>query len=281
MEIAAMSVSWIEDPIAYGRSRFPARLFFPLALFIGMAGQAGNQGIDPGNLALATLLSFGLLFQFRLWDDLGDQAQDRINHPDRVLSKTDATLYFRGLLLVAGLFNFTLVLLIFGPGDQAGVFVLLNGAFLLWYQWLRGVLAKPIPGYHVILLKYPAFVYLVNKDPFEEAGRPLLLSMGLVYFSFCIYEVLHDKGLHLLKSTVKVLFIEMAVLIFISATMVISIEDRSGLAVFLQGGLAVAGAYISATLFKRHQGRIDLKGWRYSIFVVGFLQLLTFSLSGV
>jgi hypothetical protein len=279
MEIVAMSVSWIEAFIAYGHSRFPVRLFFPLAFFISTAGQVGYPGIRPGNLMIVTLLAFGLLFQFRLWDDLSDQTQDRIDHPDRVLSKTKATTHFRCLLIVSRLFNFVLVLLFFGPSGQLLVFILLNGALLLWYQWLRGYWANPFLGYHIILLKYPTFVYLMNRNPSQSLGLHLFLSMALVYFCFCVYEVLHDKKLPLLKSTAKMLFIEMSALIFISAMMVIATPGRNDLTVFLQGALAVVGAFILATLFKRHQGQIDLKGLRYSVFVIVFLQILTFSFS--
>lgn len=279
MEIAVMSVPWIEELTAYGHSRFPVRLFFPLALFISMAGQVGSQGGDPDSLAISTFLSFGLLFQFRLWDDLSDQARDLVDYPDRILSKTNATENFRILLFGSGLFNFMLVLLIYGHGHQSSVFVLLSSAFLLWYQWLRSFCSNPFLCYHVLLIKYPAFVYLLNRSPFQNPGVHLFLSMALVYFSFCIYEVLHDKRLHRLKSALKVLFIEMSAMIFISAMIVISSSDRGRPAVLLQSLLAVLGVFVLATLFKRHKGGFKLNGWRYSAFVVAFFQILAFSLS--
>lgn len=282
METVVMSDSWIEAFFEYGRSRFPIRLFLPLAFFISIAAQVGNQGIDPDSLVISTLLALGLLFQFRLWDDLNDRARDRIAHPNRLLSKTVNTTHFHALHIAALIFNFILLVLLSIPRDQIEMFILLNGSFLLWYRWLHRYCVSRIIACHVILLKYPAFVYLLNRNSSEDLGLHLFLSMISVYFCFCIYELLHDQELHFIKSTLKVLFIEMSTLSLIFAIMTVELVTLGGrLAVLLQAMLVVSGVLTLVMLFKRHRAQLDLKHWRYSVFVIAFLQILWFSLSSV
>lgn len=187
-----MSGSWIEKFAAYRRSRFPAVIFVPLGFLLCLAGSDGLR-IGARELAVKLALACGLLFQFRLWDDLSDRERDRLDHPDRVLVKTPSPALFRALLLLTFALNSVLIALQPAALSRAAVFLALTAGLLFWYRHLRAVCGGDLIHCHVILAKYPAFVYLVSSSETLEAR--LWVSMLLVYFSFCIYEFLHDRRL--------------------------------------------------------------------------------------
>src|SRR3954452_5671389 len=73
MEIAALSSSRLSALLCYQRSRFPAGIYLPLALFLCTAAAAAGHPVTLANFPGQLLLAGLLLFQFRLWDDLSDR----------------------------------------------------------------------------------------------------------------------------------------------------------------------------------------------------------------
>ena len=115
-----------------------------------------------------------------------DRDYDLIHHPHRVLSQCDRASSFYGLVVAAALTSSVLLLLLSRP---IAPFLLLCGAKLLWYAQVPGRTRRTILGRHVLLLKYPAFVWLI-----APAHPPqLFVSMFIVYVSSAVYEVLHDR----------------------------------------------------------------------------------------
>ena len=175
----------------YFRTRVPARRFLPLAFLLAFASVGGSAPASGPGFAVAVLLAWTLVVQFRLWDDLADRHQDRARHPERVLSRASALWPFYGTGFVAGVVNLLLIAFRAGAGGRLAVFGLLLGGFAFWYGGLR----TPTPSvlrHHVVLIKYPAFVYLVSAPSALQRPRVLILAMGLVYLALCLYEPLHD-----------------------------------------------------------------------------------------
>jgi 4-hydroxybenzoate polyprenyltransferase len=177
-----MFKSFTEILIRYRRERFPWRVFGPVAAVLTVAAMPA-----PSDIPLAFASVVLVLFQFRLWDDLADLGFDRIHHPHRVLPQLSRASWFYGLVIAAGLADSVLLLLL---GRPIAPFLLLCGTGLLWYACVPGRARLTLLGRHVLLLKYPAFVWLI------AASHPpqLFVSMSIVFVSCAIYEVLHDRA---------------------------------------------------------------------------------------
>jgi 4-hydroxybenzoate polyprenyltransferase len=177
-----MCKSSTETLIRYRRERFRWRVFGPVAVVLTVAAIPA-----PLLFPLSFLAVMLVLFQFRLWDDLADRDYDLIHHPHRVLPQCDRAWSFYGFVIAAGLTSSVLLLLL---GHPIAPFLLLCGATLLWYAQVPGRTRRTILGRHVLLLKYPAFVWLI-----APAHPPqLFVTMSIVYVSCAVYEVLHDRG---------------------------------------------------------------------------------------
>jgi hypothetical protein len=282
MEIAALFVLQIREAAGYSRSRFPAKIYFPLALFLCTAALAGGRRREAIDFAFSLALALSLLFQFRLWDDLSDRESDRLNYPERVLVRTTSVIFFRALVSVTLLCNFVLISLSAASGWQlkATVFALLNGVFFVWYQWRSELCRNPFGASHVLLVKYPIFIYLLSGESAATGNGRLALAMLLVYFCFSVYELLHDAKLNRLPRALKLLAGEMTALCAVSVLMAIKLTERGGALAILQAALTLTGGLILARLFLRSRagGRMEREG--YAVFAVGFFQALTFSVGG-
>ena len=155
---------------SYILERFRLWPFLPTAL--AMLAVAGNWRAFP--------LSVLLLLQFRLWDDLADLRVDRVYQPQRVMSRAVSAEPFIGAASILAVVCGALT----AWSDYRKLIVLagLSVLLLFWYR------VRPCEfglGYHVVLIKYPAFVYILSP-------APSLRALLLVYFGACAYEVLHD-----------------------------------------------------------------------------------------
>jgi len=186
MEIEDMFESWIETFRLYRCERFPLRIFALVAVVLTLAAFVEGIPHDWFEVLLSWMASVLLLLQFRIWDDLGDRNHDAAHHPDRVLSRCHRVSAFYVLLAFIGLSNWIVLLLL---GHSTIPFLLVCAAASFWYTHVDGALRRGIAGRHVLLLKYPVFVWLIAPSHPPE----LISSMAIVYLSGAIYELLHDR----------------------------------------------------------------------------------------
>ncbi len=175
---------------AYVRTRLPASRLGPLVIALLLASLAGEPVPGLATLLRRIGLAVSLVLQCRIWDDLVDRERDRQRHPDRVLVSAGRLESIHALLGAA--VAASVALLAWGPHPAPRLLVwgLLALGLGLWYGAGRRRWPHPVVHYHVVLAKYPVFVYLLG----GATGRPLpRLSAALsVYFALCVYEVLHD-----------------------------------------------------------------------------------------
>lgn len=281
MEIKALSDSWPKDLFEYQQSRLPGAIYVPLAVFLYTAGLVGGDGTDWRQQLFFGFVAWTLIFQFRLWDDLMDVAQDKREHPDRVLCRMDSLRAFRLLtasLCGANLVTFCALDWMANEWRRSTLFIFLNVAMFLWYR-LRGRSALSSGARsHIALMKYPVFVYLLSGVVTPRGMIPLLLSATLVYLCFSVFELLHNLPLLASPDIDRVLAAEMtgfgAVMI---ATVYASFPQR-GMGVLVQSLLAGTGIVALVLLF-RHRYTLSQGQSRY-VFVIAFLSLLGIALGG-
>jgi 4-hydroxybenzoate polyprenyltransferase len=280
MEIVELFDSPINDLGRYLRTRVPVRIYLPLALFLTVAGQAGGRPPALPGLAFLVGLAYVLVLGFRLWDDLIDRERDRSRHPDRVLSQVGSVRVFRGFLFVTFAVAAAMVASREGAASRLAATAFLCGGLFIWYRVRGRFHVKGIVNYHLVLLKYPVIVYILGSPSLQAGLSHLLMAMVLVYLCFCIYEVLHDADLRAAQGARAALALEMWALGATSVLMAVTLFGQWRIAGLLQGTLALLGILFLARLFRLHRTRPVSSRWSYTVFVVGFLQVLTFHLSG-
>ena len=181
-----MFESWIETFRLYRCERFPLRIFALVAVVLTLAAFVEGIPHDWFEVLLSWMASVLLLLQFRIWDDLGDRNHDAVHHPDRVLSRCHQVSAFYLLVAFTGLSNWIVFRLL---GHSAIPFLLICVPAFFWYMLFDETSRRSIAGRHVLLLKYPAFVWLIAPSHPPE----LISSMAIVYLSGAIYELLHDR----------------------------------------------------------------------------------------
>jgi hypothetical protein len=266
--------SSLETLRRYRATRLPAAVYLPCAGFLVTAGLAGGGALSARHLALALVLALLLLLQFRLMDDLADLGEDRRTHPERVLSRAGSLAPF--YVLLAGSFAANLLLLALQPasGRHLALFLVLSAAALAWYSVLRRSVRGPVLRYHVLALKYPAFVFLLSGEGSE--GFRLLLAMALVYLSFALYEALHDRSHHLRSSAAAAVFVESVGTAAVSLLLAAELLTESSSAALRQGTLGVLSFFALRAAFGRRQLHLDSPQAAYGVFGLGFLLLLHF-----
>lgn len=165
-------------------------------------------------LGTQILITANLLAMFRLWDDLSDISADRTTEPDRVLCRTTHVTSFRW---TCGILGSTALSMLMLNSSKSGVgFIILTAFFTIYYK-LPGRSSWPRLSYHLLIIKYPCFIFLICV-PQDHAARPLhLMLMLLTYLTLCIYEVIHDPRLRT-DSTCRVIAKVELVLAAITAT---------------------------------------------------------------
>lgn len=203
------------------------RVYLPLAAFLCTAAAIGPPVFPWGSVAAAMLPALLLLLQFRLLDDLADRHIDAVEHPDRVLPASDSITKFAWLVVIAATVNSAIVV-VFGTLLHLAVLVALNLVLLAWYGWLRAYLRHPLLHSHVVLLKYPAFVFVLSG--IIAAGSPAhpVYSMLVTYCALCIYEILHDPAMQRFRWSVALLVGETAILVVVAVLQISMLNIRSG-----------------------------------------------------
>jgi 4-hydroxybenzoate polyprenyltransferase len=152
------------------------------------AGRATDVVTFPVDIVLALLL----FVQFRILDDLADRSRDARLHPERALVRATSvrSIVFLGLVLASA----TMAILLFrhDPGPSSAYLILII-LLSTWYVLRR---ERTLLGDHLLLAKYPAFVWIIATSRVGPAAvshvATLSLSMLAVYLAACVYESLHD-----------------------------------------------------------------------------------------
>ena len=187
----------------YRAERLPLTLLGTVAPLLTVAARAGEGGRGLGTLLSDAALALLLFTQFRILDDVADRRDDARLHPGRVLVRatSPAPIAATGLVLAAG----TVALLFFRASRPAGqafiagavvrpiaIYLLLVASLSTWYLARRG---RTIGGDHLLLAKYPAFVWIIAASRVSAtsgSGR-LALAMLATYLTACVYEAVHDQ----------------------------------------------------------------------------------------
>ncbi|MDD5058879.1 MAG: hypothetical protein PHQ60_13500 [Sideroxydans sp.] len=135
------------------------------------------------------LLAALLIIQFRLWDDLADRAYDAALHPHRVLVNTPYLRSFRLVCIVLAL-PVANVLLIHGL-DHLLVYAALLAAMSALYAVRANALSRLLRA-HLVLLKYPVFIWLCAWNVGEGKWLPFAIGM---YLALCLFEIASDAAL--------------------------------------------------------------------------------------
>lgn len=260
----------------YCRSRFPLGMFLPLAMFLYVASLATGWPTSPLSWVASFLFAISLLFQFRLWDDLSDIANDRLDHPKRVLSQASSLTSFRWVLIATFVLNSSIIVLT-KPWSGVIAFLMLNAAFLFWY-WLKNeIQISDVANYHVVLIKYPVFVLLLGSME-SNLSIQLCCAMCLVYLCFCVFEVLHDQSRFPFRRTALLLAFEMTMLQVVAVLLVIRPRHFFEPLAVAQCVLAMIGAIVLMFLFQQRRKDALQRRSCYSIFLLGSALLLNQSL---
>jgi hypothetical protein len=190
METAVSFASSITDILRYRRTRFPLVLFGPLALFLALAAAVVDPAGTLKGWLRGSLLVLPWLFQFRLADDLADLPRDRRDHPDRVLVRAPPSPF--GVLIVSLTAGNTMLAAWLCPPLRWGEFLALSGLFLIWYAVTYRHRPSLVLASGVVLLKYPAFVYMLIDARAGANGWTLTGVLVFVYACFVVYEWWHD-----------------------------------------------------------------------------------------
>lgn len=247
---------------AWRATRLSWMRFGPLALLVAWAASLG-AAFDGHAFALRLALAFMLIAQFRLWDDLADRVRDRVAHPNRVLPRTEDVRAFVAVCVAVGGMNALALGVWRGPAAVVGLGLLIAGLGV----WYRLHVGRGAVHAHVLLLKYPAFVWLLASP---TAGPWTIgLAAAAVYAAICAFELL-DMGDTTQGRTVA--FAAHGCVLTI-ATCAPSV-DATGLA----AGLLVAVIHAMAWLADGR--RFTLPGRRYWPFIAAVVVLFRLSLGG-
>jgi hypothetical protein len=202
-----MSEHWVDEAMNYLRDRFPLRIFLPLAAALTAAAFAGTSLRGLPEIVACWLTAASILFQFRLWDDLGDLKFDRVYHPERVLSRSATPGRYIHIVGGMGLLNIILLMLL---GRSYYAFSGLSLAALVWYGCTDIELRRSVLGRHVTLVKYPFIVWLIA--PPSLPGLQLIFPASAVYLCVAIYELMHDSEVRVQPAARILMWMEVSLL---------------------------------------------------------------------
>lgn len=262
----------------YVRERLPARIFVPLSLFLAAAAGIGAGASDLAGYVLRSGVAFTLVLQFRLWDDLESLVSDRIAHPWRLLCRMpDPVLVFRLLPILAAI-NLAFVYGLSSNWTRPVLLLVLVSLFALGYHLARRVRLRPLGASHLLLLKYPMFVWILSPPRVPELSVPLLLAMAAVFLSFAIHEILHDDGLRSAPGAMPLAVAESVFVIAVLTTLALLHYRQASdwtAALLLQWVCAAVAAVLVVRLARSSRPALNGR-LAYWFFVAGYPALLVF-----
>ena len=180
---------------AYGRERYPTRVFVPLAILIAAAGTAATWSLPTlRDAVISCILAYTLVLVFRIADDLADLRSDRLRHPNRVLVRASSVTPIAVLALAIAGGDVVIILRQPRAAARLAVFAAISIFLVLWYRLRARLRAGPLAGAHVVLIKYPIISLLTCANWDGLTLHTALPSFGTIYLGLCVYEQLHDHA---------------------------------------------------------------------------------------
>lgn len=206
-----LSNSWMNDWRRYLATRCVSMRMAALAvllLFTAWSLSFPESAVEAvTDLVILSLL----LLQFRLWDDLSDVESDRVEHANRVLVQCGRLSRFWLLMGGVGMLNIVLVAWQ-RPSESVVALLLLHALLLAWYS-LSTRIGWRIANYHIVLAKYPVFVFIVSARSLNGVEPAPMTVMACVYLVLCLYEVCDDARLRSGRVSLTVAGLETLILI--------------------------------------------------------------------
>jgi hypothetical protein len=156
-----------------------------------LASLVGGREIHVDELAVQVGLTLSWIFQFRLWDDLHDRERDRKIHPHRVLVRTQSPAQFQCVAGLVSIGNFVATGLLLSWTIAFTLLAPLN--LILMALYCTGGIGRLIHA-QIILIKYPVIVLMLSGGIAGFSVKTGLVIL-LIYFTFAVYELLHDPSL--------------------------------------------------------------------------------------
>ena len=263
--------SSIETLHQYRKERLSLLPWGWVVSFLAMAGIGIHHPPQAPQFLLQVFTLIGLIFQFRLWDDLSDLSPDRLNHPYRVLcqSSTLTPFYIAWAVLFAT--NLAAIGFLTKSLINLSLFLLLNIFFYSWYRIRGHFKFSPLVRSQIILLKYPVFLLLITPLASYSWSPSFVLSSLLVLICFSVFEILHDPKLRAQKNAGNVLIGDLSLFCSVLIFMGFHFFNENPLVSWSIWSLA----FISSLFFINH----GIRKWDqpltlgYGVFVFGFLTL--------
>jgi len=277
MRIVVVYKYSIEELAGYLASRMPPGLYVPLAAFLAAAAFAATNSAIAWQWLWAVWLALLLVLQFRLWDDIADLEFDRIHNPDRVLCRTVNLHRFYYVGGALALINGVLIGVSHEGLARIGGFVTLCLAVLAWYRWRPRDSGYLLLNAHVILLKYPAIVWLITPESVSDKWLNFFCCLVSVYLVFSIYEILHDERLRMLRGIAWLLVTQM--ILVTSTWVLVALEMRESATLgFMIVWAGVVSASVLLGAFHLFRMRQRPTPSVYGYFVIGLIAYLGLSL---
>lgn len=211
------STSFLDDLANYAASRLAVGRIVWLWLTLSACVLIVSREILWVSAILGSLLAAMLIAQFRLWDDLTDRDFDAVLHPQRILVTTSHT---RRFIYLCGLLTLPITALL---GIGSGITHLaVYGALLIVMFVLYAAGGATLPRLlreHLVLLKYPVFIWLGAQD--ADPVRWAWVS-AVAYLSLGLFELVSHPDLPRSVAWRRVMLIEIAAL----AAVVIILSTR-------------------------------------------------------
>jgi 4-hydroxybenzoate polyprenyltransferase len=191
-------MSSIELVRGYFVERYRAPFFVPLAILLYFAGAlALGASIAPWRSINGVAVAYALVLAFRIRDDIADREVDRQRHPGRITVAVDDVTPLASI--VYWTLGFAAALVAVSPARLSGLLVLAATVLLVfgWYRWRDALRPSRVVNAAVVLLKYPAIAFLAAIAGTSAApSRIPVVGLTAIYLVACIYERLHDRGVH-------------------------------------------------------------------------------------
>lgn len=265
---------WISSYRDYLVTRLPLRYYIPLSLFLTNAAFIQFPNLDVMVWCISIVFSFILVFQFRLWDDLSDLSLDRIDHPDRTLSKSNNIFSFYVLVFVLSMSN--LCMLFWYNFDLSKLLGYLGLCLILmaWYKWRPTSTKSNLLNSIVVLAKYPSIVWIVSYNVEISNNSILIPSLLSVYFIFLIYEITHDDKFYKNKNYKNIMLLMSISLVSLWIFMALWDYSHTSVLNWFIWICVLLGTLLNAIFHIRNTNQPHTNKKPYGIFLIGFVAYL-------